>query len=289
MLKFLTPVAAASVLAIAAAMPAAAADIYEPPIIDMPSEPVVYKDDSFGGWYIRGDIGYRHSTMRGIDYFVYDPGPIRRGFETHKLRGSVSVGAGVGYQINHYLRTDFTVDYWGKTRFRGSTRGSGDCGADGVCVSRDTSSYSALLMLANAYAELGTYKRITPYVGAGVGGAYVKWDKLRNRYDTNFGEVDVSHSGAKGMRFAWALMAGASYCINSNLHADLGYRFTNISGGKMFGYRAGGGPGWNKAIQSHEVRAGLRYQFGGADNGCGETQKVVYSEPYEPISVPVYK
>lgn len=290
MLKFLTPAVAGAALLASAALPAVAADIYVPPVIDAPAE-VIYKDVPFGGWYLRGDVGYKWSKMKGADYITYGvdgccvPLPGTDSFDFTKLKGSFSFGGGVGYQVTNYLRTDLTVDYWGKAKFNGQT-------SNAFGASVDTSKFSALLLLANAYAELGTYKRITPYIGAGIGGAHVKWDDLRNQ----FGNVDDRHPGAKGMRFAYALMAGASYCITNNWHADLGYRFTNISGGRMFDYvdsSAGGpgaGPGFHKDIRTHEVRAGLRYQFGGGRGGDCGAKEVVYKDYQEPVPVyPIYK
>ncbi len=289
MVKLRIPAAVGAVMATAVALPAMAADIYEPPVIEVPPPQIEYQDETFGGWYIRGDIGYHKSKIRGIEYITYGPGTAD--FDFGRLKGSFSTGAGIGYQVNSYFRTDLTADYWWKSDFRGQTTGiPGTCGTAPTCVSVDTSKFSALLLLANAYAELGTYKRITPYIGAGIGGAYVKWDDLRNRIDP---DIDDRHRGAKGWRFAWALMAGASYCITSNWHADIGYRFSQISGGRMYHYAdsslggPGSGPGFHGKINTHEVRAGLRYQFGGGTpERCGEEQ-VVYQPP-EPY-VPIYK
>lgn len=274
-----------------AALPAQAAD-YIPPIVEAPPQ-IIYEEVSYGGWYLRGDIDYHWSDWTGGDYITYgcctvDPGT--DDFDTAKLKGAFSIGAGVGYQINRYLRTDFTADYWFRSDFEGTT--SGFCGPGGAipCSSRDTSSFSALMMLANAYVDLGTYNRVTPYVGAGIGGAYVKWGDLRNRID-DF-DIDDRHDGVSGMRFAWVLMAGASYCLTNNLKADVGYRFSRISGGRMFEYvdssggGPGAGPGFHDAINTHEVRAGLRYQLGAGDN-CATPVAVAY-EP-EPVALPVYK
>ncbi len=128
-----------------------------------------------------------------------------------------------------------------KSKFTGQTTGTGgSCGAP-TCVSTDESSYSALLLLANAYADLGTYHGITPYVGAGIGGAHLKWDDLRNTVN---GTTTV-HRGTKSWRFAYALMAGASYCLTDKLKLDVGYRYARIEGGKMFGYATGAGPGYD--------------------------------------------
>lgn len=258
--------------------PAAAADLYQPPVVPAP----VYQPVPTGGWYIRGDLDYHWSKLRGADYVTYGgcggcgaagPGD---DFDTTHLKGAWSIGAGVGYKINHYLRTDLTVDYWGKSKFHGTT--SGVCGGAG-CENND-SAYTAWLLLANAYVDLGTWHGVTPYLGAGIGGAYVKWDDMKYGGDSNPGESN--------WRFAYALMAGASYCLTHNLDLDIGYRFTHIQGGKMFGYAATPdvGPGYDKGMNVHEVRAGLRYNFGGNGGGDGCGEQVAYAPP-EPA--PVYK
>ncbi len=259
--------------------PAFAADFAEPPIVEAPPPPV-YEEVDYGGWYIRGDIDYHWSNFGGADYITYGnvvPAPGKGSFDTGDLKGAFSMGAGVGYQVNQYFRTDLTLDYWFKSDFTGST--SGVCGGV-ACVSTDSSAYSAWLLLANAYVDLGTYYGITPYLGAGIGGARVKWDDLRNTID---GTTDV-HAGAQSWRFAYALMAGASYCLTDNLKLDAGYRFSHINGGRMFEYATptlggiGAGPGYDKGFDTHEVRAGLRYQFGGRSD-CSVPEPYVPPEP----------
>lgn len=275
------------------AIPAFAADLYEPPVEEAPVVPT-YQPVEFGGWYIRGDLDYHASRFGGADYVTYgvddcDPcGPLpvagSNTFEAGKLREAFSLGGGVGYQVTNHFRTDATIDWLGKSKFRGSTVGNCLSDSSQSCSSTDETSYSALLLLANAYVDLGTWNRITPYVGAGIGGAHVKWDDLTNTiHDVDGNDYTSTHPGAKGWRFAYALTAGASYCLTDNLNFDLGYRFTHINGGKMFGQDTINvvGPGYDKGIDVHEVRGGLRYQFGGSP-GCA-TPQVAYEPQPEPI------
>ncbi len=280
MSKFARRLGMAALLAGMAA-PAFAADMPEP----VPYEPApVIEQPAYNGWYIRGDVGYRWSDLRGIDYITYGgcgygciPG--HKSFDKTDLKGAMSFGGGVGYQITRYFRTDLTGDYFFDSDFKGQT-------SDPFSVSVDRSSYSAFLLLANAYADLGTYSGFTPYVGFGIGGAHVKWDDLRNTIEP---DIDNHHKGAKNWRFAYALMAGGSYCLTDKLSLDGGYRYARIQGGRMFeeyssgGVSLGAGPGFDKGFNIHEVRAGLRYNFGGNQN-CA--QPVAY-EP--PADVPVYK
>jgi opacity protein-like surface antigen len=251
--------------------PAAAADLYEPPVVPAP----VYQPVQTGGWYIRGDIDYHKPQWRGADYITYGAPGGGGSFDSGELKGGFSLGGGVGYQVTNHFRTDFTADYWFKSKFKGGT-------ACGTCTSAEVSKLSALLLMANAYVDIGTWNGITPYVGAGIGGAHIKWDTV---YDPTPGAIE-RNPGSSNWRFAYALMAGASYCLTNNIDVDVGYRFTHIQGGRMFEFDpTSSGPGFDKGMNVHEVRAGLRYNFGGNNRaGCGEQMAYVPPEP-----APVYK
>ena len=116
-----------------------AADFYEPPIEQPVSEPVQLAEAS--GWYLRGDVGYAFTKLRGANFYQ-GPGRFVRDFDDADLDDSWTAGVGVGYQINHYLRTDLTLDYLGKADFDGST--SGSCGVAVSCTSRDVSANCGL-------------------------------------------------------------------------------------------------------------------------------------------------
>lgn len=301
---------AAKILAMSTALVAAfaasagAADLAEPVVMDAP----VYEAPealpaAVSGWYIRGDVGYGWHKFRGADYMTatgFD------GFLTGSLKGSFSVGGGMGYQFSHNLRADLTADYDFKSNFTGTS--SGTCsttaaGPDGLlgtaddivttgvaCSSVDTASWTALTLLANAYIDLGTYHGFTPYVGAGIGGAHVTWSSLTNTIGGGFDQDGVyTHGGYSNWRFAYALMAGVSFEATKNLSIDLGYRYRRIEGGKMFGYEAvsGTGIGVDRGITSHQVRAGLRYKFGGSSYGGGSAN--CCAAPVSYGSTPIYK
>lgn len=285
MLKWMVkPLFAAFALALVTS--AQAADLYVPPMAPPPPQ-IIEREVPTGNWYLRGDLNYHWSDLRGTEYTTYGccgvVAPGTDDFDTTDLGGAFSLGAGIGYQISRHLRADFTADYWFDSDFRGTT--TGICGGT-VCTSVDSSSYEALLLMANAYVDLGTYHGVTPYLGAGIGGAYVMWDDLVN--DANIGLA--VHEGTKDWRFAWSLMAGASYCLTDNLQLDAGYRYTRIAGGRMFEESGMGvGPGFDDGFDVHEARAGLRYSFGGANPNCAVPQRVAYhAEP--PYQMPaVYK
>lgn len=292
MLKFAKAAFIGTAAAALFAHSAVAADVIEAPVMEAPAPaPVVIEEAApapvhgGSGWYLRGDIGYvvngelegEYATPGGTNV-IY--GELDNGF---------SAGGGIGYQMTDHLRADLTVDYFSASDFVGSTRGA--CGVALDCISTDISSYSALSVMANAYVDLGTHGRFTPYVGAGIGGTYVKWDDLSNTAcdATNPVNCDptVIHGGGKGWRATAALMAGASIDVTCNLKADIGYRFRHIEGGRMFEFASGNGPGDHDSLQTHEVRAGLRYALGG--HGCGGKAVAYHDAAPVDYNPPVYK
>lgn len=269
-----------------AATSAFSADLYQPEQAPPPEVAVAQSS----GWYLRGDVGYAFTKLRGANYFQGSNSNMQD-FDSAELDDSFTLGGGVGYQINDYLRTDATVDYLFKSDFKGSTRGDcGACGPDFTAVSatsRDSSSLTAVSLLANAYVDIGHYGAFTPYVGGGLGGTYIKWDKLHNTScsdaDSSSCDETVTHNGRGSWRFTYALMAGTAIDLTCNLKADVGYRYRHIEGGDMFGYAENGGPGYDKGLNLHEARVGARYNFGGCETAS-------YMPPADiPVAPAVYK
>src|SRR3954466_4121173 len=101
-----------SSMAFAADMPIAA----PPPMYAPPAPPA-----DFGGWYLRGDIGFSNQSVKSIrrsDEAAYSQVSSlsqTTGFDTAGI-----YGLGVGYRVNSWFRTDFTGQYRGKSNFKGS-------------------------------------------------------------------------------------------------------------------------------------------------------------------------
>lgn len=244
---------------------AQSADIIEPPIYQPPPEVVPVK---VGGWYLRGDIGYAHIATRGVRYFQ---GTNFTGeFEEYSIGETWMIGGGIGYQATDYFRFDVTVDHYFETDFNGSSATNATCnGGVGVCDFDDDADLNITTLMANAYLDLGNFKGFTPYVGGGIGGAYVHWSDLTNDETCVAGcggyiPGDATHPGYQDWQFAWALHTGITYDYSHNLKFDLGYTFTHIEAGRMFAFADGGGSGpqgFHEDIKIHAVKAGIRYTF----------------------------
>jgi len=303
---------------------AKAADIIEEPYFPPPA-PVV-EEVATGGWYLRGDVGYAFKSKTDGYYngWNIDPGVQFVDdvfhYDSIETQGAATFGVGVGYRFNDFLRADATVDY-----FKADLEGSSNCNtqvqqsynilADAGCHYKDTSEVAIWTALANAYVDLGSYGGITPYVGAGLGFAHVKYDDMRNEIVCGSNPNCPTdnyvgfHAGESSWRFASSLSAGASIDISRNLKFDAGYRYTRISGGDAFGYDemdrtfgASGVQGSDNGFDIHAVRAGLRYEFGGGGGdgfgfgkGKGKGPEPVYAstplyeEPAPLYEEPIYK
>lgn len=274
-----------AVLAVMAAAPAFAADLLEPePIGPEPAPPPAYS-----GWYIRGDIGYAFKSRSGGDWDFWNIyAPPYRGiddtlhYDRFSLAGAATVGAGVGYRFNETLRADATLDFFragidGRTNCTSYVKSShGLNPVEDNCHYEDSSTANVWTPMANVYVDLPAMGAVTPYLGAGIGAAYVKYDDWKTKEVCATCAYQSDKEGLDSLRLATALMAGVSYDMTDQLKLDLGYRYLRIAGGDAYGYDAmdraghtmyGDGPGAtgtqarDHGFDIHAVRVGLRYDF----------------------------
>ncbi len=255
-LKHLLAASAASILstaALAADLPIAPPPAYAPPPVD------------FGGWYLRGDIGFSNQhikSLRNTDAALYTP--LTSLSETTQFDSAGIYDVGVGYQFNSWFRVDVTGQYRGSANFKGTDLATFPIG--GGAIGNGVDSYSASksewLVLANAYVDLGTWWCITPFVGAGVGTSRVT---INNFTDLNVpaNGVNVAGSGSK-WNFAWAAYAGLAYQVSPNLTVELAYSFVDLGSGvtaNSHNFNAPLSPFvWQfNNITSQDVKIGLRW------------------------------
>ena len=173
-------------------------------------------------WYLRGFIGEGMTNKFGVEYL---PAPANVGngfaFDQNSNADSLFIGGGVGYNFNNWLRFDGTAEYRGRTQV--NARGVYDV------VTGQGDAYQGYLkswvFLVNGYVDLGTWNCFTPYIGAGVGGAY---NQLADFVDMGIGTTGAGFGrNSANWSFAWALHAGVSYDVSKSLKIDLSYRYLN--------------------------------------------------------------
>lgn len=249
----------------ALATTALAADIIEPTIIEAP---VIEKVKPFAGWYIRGDVGYAFVRERdgvqiedalGAPKVIGNQPATLLPFETEYDDG-YTLGIGVGGHLGQYLRADVTADYLTESAVALSQAADPLCGA--ACSSTTyAADMNAILVMANAYVDAGTYAGITPYVGAGIGFAHVDYDDVVvSETDPITGApLSFVYDSESTLRLAWSLSAGASYDINDQVAVDAGYRFTRVEDDVIAVIE--GAKFKDDGLDLHQVRLGARVKL----------------------------
>jgi opacity protein-like surface antigen len=265
--KFLIAAGAASLLssaAFAADMPSimpAPAPYYAPP-----------PQQDFGGWYLRGDIGMTNTKATLDDALYHVPNTLSVDQRGHEFTSGTSYGLGVGYQFNSWFRADVTGEYRSNVHFSGTDFATvaslGPGFGPGPFKIGDSYSggYSSWVGMVNAYADLGTWWCITPFVGAGVGGAYNKTSGLSDIGNLPFGGSALYQAEGSGKwNLAWALHAGLAYKVNNNFTIELAYRYLDLgnvgmgNGSSFDGTNAGPSTFQYHDITSQDVRLGVRW------------------------------
>lgn len=253
----------AALLATGGAGIASAADMMAPP---PPPPPMMQAPplDVGGGFYLRGDVGTSYYSAGN----VHNRPPLASTTTLDSgLDSTAFIGIGAGYQFNSFLRADITADYRFGSKFRVLEQTTGPAPATPAAPGYNLTKgkYSSTVLLANGYVDMGTWHRITPYVGVGLGMAAVTMSGVT---DTGFGAFAGGSGRAADQtkyNFAWALHAGATYDLSANLKADVGYRYVNMgtvnSATVVCGVPCTAYHAQIKRLDSHDLRVGLRYVF----------------------------
>src|SRR6201996_6988263 len=204
---------------------------------DMPQimapQPYYAPPQDFGGWYLRGDIGMTNSTAKLHDN-LYDtlPAGSTLNQQGEGFTGGTSYDIGVGYQFNNWFRADITGEYRSRVSFSGTdfvTFPGGSAGSDVY-----QGGYTSWVGLVNAYADLGTWWCLTPFIGAGIGAAHIQTTGLQDTGLSfapgfgSFGGASYFANGASTTNFAWALHAGLAYRVTNNFTIELAYRYLDM-------------------------------------------------------------
>jgi opacity protein-like surface antigen len=277
--KFLVAAGAVTLLS-SAAFAADMPSIMPPPQPYYAPPPV----EDFGGWYLRGDIGFSNQNVKSMK--LDDPGHYSTLSSFNQTTDFDSAGTyqiGVGYQFNNWFRGDVTGQYRGSANCKGTDRttfpwgGSTASGIDNYSASK-----SEILILANAYADLGTWWCLTPFVGVGVGTARVSINGFTDTGVTNAnftvgppavpvvsGPPVASFASAGSgseWNFAWAVHAGLAYHVTPNVTLELAYSYVNLGNGvtgvaSTFDGSSGGHVFKFNDITSNDVKLGVRWNF----------------------------
>jgi opacity protein-like surface antigen len=239
-----------------------------------PYAPPVVED--FGGWYLRGDIGFSNQRVKRLNN-VLDSTLLTQNQRLDFATAGI-FGLGVGYKVNNWFRADVTGEYRGNSDFSGldlNTFNFGGFVHNGA--DKYTAKKSEWLFLANAYVDLGTWWCVTPFIGAGVGASRVTISGFTDQgltdavvgFPATYGASPGTAFADKASKwnFAWAVHAGLAYKVSPNATLEFAYRYVDLGDGvtgDVKTYQGGNlvnNPMTFKNITSHDLKLGVRWDL----------------------------
>jgi len=190
-----------------------------------------------------GDTGFyvapRFVTgFQSTDWELDAPGTSGSKDSTRGIAG-FSVAGGYDLSIMHGVPLRAEVEYGHNSRVDKSV-GNGEAEA------------RVQTLMANGYWDITNIMDFTPYVGAGVGLAFVKTRGGVDAGGHHYGASDTDINLAAQVGF------GCSYFFTPNISADLGYRYL-FTGDSESGY--GGYSLKADSLRMHQISLGLRVSF----------------------------
>ncbi len=242
----------------------------------LPAQPVVQAPASESGWYLRGDVGVGLQSFQSFDHFQTNASfvwPASWQIVQKETDDAAFIDFGAGYQVNNWLRFDFTAEQRAAAQFKAVGSYHEFCPGGATCFDQYNGSHSAEVFMLNAYLDLGTWWCLTPFVGVGVGGA---WNTVTAV--TDLGIVNIfapgygySQADTSNWNLAWSAQAGLTYNVSSNLKLEMAVRYLNLGSIKTpivncssAGCSGTGGPAAYYTLtdfNSLDLKLGMRWMF----------------------------
>jgi opacity protein-like surface antigen len=241
----------------------------------LPAPQIVYQQPvccDTGRWYLRGDVGVGVQTFSAFNHSQTNSAFVRPPSWTivqQDIQDTAIFGMGIGYAWNSWLRFDVTGEYRTKAGFKATGSYTDFC-SGATCFDINTGNISSAVFLGNAYVDLGTWWCLTPFIGAGVGGA-------RNMISGVQDQGIIGSNGTVGFGYtfndsaqwnlAWDVTAGLSYNVNENLKIDFSWRYLNMGSPQtavVHCQNTAACPGAFYTLQNfsaNDFRVGLRWLF----------------------------
>lgn len=194
--------------------------------------------DQQAGWYIGGEAGWSH--LEDMDATGSAAGLTASG--TVKPSDGFAVGGNVGYAFPGGIRLE------GEVAYRDHDLNSVSSGGGSFPVSGDIDS---IAFMANALYDFIQDEPLTPYIGAGIGGARLGINNLR--------APTVASGSFSDSNFVLAYQAigGVKYAFDTNWSANLDYRYLATEDATF----SGGGGSLKTSYHTHNVMLGIAYHF----------------------------
>lgn len=156
-----------------------------------------------------------------------------------KAGGALAVGYDFSYNFNVPVRAELEYAAYGNVSKKENVFGIDLEGKVGLQT-----------LLANVYYDIVKWNDFTPYVGAGLGMAFVKTEVKEPVSGLNADDTKTVFAGQIGL--------GCAYAINESISVDLGYRYLMMGKGdiELLGQKVG-----ESDTDAHQFMLGVRFTF----------------------------
>lgn len=172
-------------------------------------------------------------------------------------------GLAVGNDFSLYsgypIRMEFEYVYHGEGKF--DSGNSVIYNNTATHIASQSFDIKAHTFMINGFYDIDLGAIVTPYVGGGLGLAYLSSDYSSKSHRSDQDTVHVKTSN-NDWSFAWNLGAGASFAIDDQVALDVGYRYYDMGDAEPGMINASGYRGSPKVdLTSHELSVGLRFSI----------------------------
>ncbi|MDR2488230.1 MAG: outer membrane beta-barrel protein [Desulfovibrio sp.] len=228
---------------------------------------------ALAGVYIEPKLAYSSTQMDGMrgKMDIQDLGSGLSASDEGSLGSGSGDSVGVAFALGYDFKPKYDVPVRTEIEYAGfsdaTAKKSHDAGFSGV-VATIKQIHRIQTLFFNAYLDIETGTPVTPYIGAGIGVAFVN---SRGKLAGSIGgrEYDLLNTGSKSTtNAAWNIGGGLGFDLSDHVTLDLGYRFAGLGQAKTPtdyeiypGIAAISGSLKTKNLYQHQVFAGLRFIF----------------------------
>jgi opacity protein-like surface antigen len=118
--------------------------------------------------------------------------------------------------------------------------------------------YNIHTVFANAYFDIDTSTLVTPYVGAGLGTAFIT---SKAKYTPDDGSGNERTGSKTKTNLAWNVGTGVGFDFTDNITLDVGYRFVGLGSAKTKTESVQEWHGKTDGLYQHQFSTGVRVTF----------------------------
>ena len=222
--------------------------------------------EDFGGWYLRGDIGFSNQRVDRLNNAL--DATVTSSVQTNNFNTAGIFGLGVGYRFNNWFRADVTGEYRGNSQFFGNDRHHLAGWRRYRYLSwhqvRMGGSRQRLCRSRHLVVRYPVHRRRCRRSAGFDHELHRRRHRQHRRRDSP--SLAFGDSASK-WNFAWAVHAGLAYRVTPNFTVELAYRYLDMGDGLTGDLRTFDGtnninnPTTFKNITSHDLKLGVRWDL----------------------------